>query len=172
MFFWSPKILVISKSSISISPTNHNSFSHSFFLVIKSNDSKPTCSPSWTPHFSPLVLKSSNRLFQSSTPTSQSFFSLNQNIFVSTSLFQVSELPFQRNVTATLSFAIFPWRSSTICMFLLNSLFSLILLTCLYYLILNFKVFIYILPTVLVFIKFCANSAGVLFRLIESNRSW
>ena len=33
------------KSSISISPTNHNNFSSSVPYVIKSNDSKPVCAP-------------------------------------------------------------------------------------------------------------------------------
>ena len=75
----------------------------------------------------------------------------------------------QRN--ATLPFTIIPLRSSAICIFLLNLLFSFILLTCSSCFILNFNILIYIRLTVLVFINFYTNSAGFLFRLMESNMS-
>ena len=38
------------KSSISVSPTNHNNFTFSIPLVIKSNDSNPACAPPQTSH--------------------------------------------------------------------------------------------------------------------------
>ena len=159
------------KSSISVSPTNRNSFSFSIPSVIKSNDSKPACAPPQTSHLSPFPIKSSKHLFQSSTQTCQSVFSQNQKVFNSASLFQVSELPFQCNATATLPFIIILLRSSAICIFLRNLLFSFILLTCSSCFILNFNILLYILLTVLVFIKLYTNSAGLLFRLMESNRS-
>ena len=84
---------------------------------------------------------------------------------------EVSELPFQLNVTATLPFTIIPLRSSAICIFMLNLLFSFILLTCSFCFILNFNILIYILFTVLVFATFYSNSAGLLFILMENNRS-
>ena len=59
----------------------------------------------------------------------------------------------------------------TIFIFLLNVLFSFTLLTCWFCLILNFNILMYILFTVLVFLKFYTNSAGLLFRFMESNRS-
>ena len=159
------------KSSITVSPTNRNNFSFSVPSVIKSNDSKPACAPPQKSHLSPFPIKSSRHLFQSSTQTFQSIFSQNQKVFNSTSLFQVSELPFQCNAVATLLFTIIPLRSSAICIFLLNLIFSFILLTCSSCFILNFNILIYILLTVLVFIKCYTNSAGLLFRLMESNRS-
>ena len=55
-------------------------------------------------------------------------------------------------------------------MFLLTLLFSSILLTCSSCSILNCKIVIHILLTVLVSIKFYTNSAGFVFRLKESNR--
>ena len=64
-----------------------------------------------------------------------------------------------------------PLRSSVICIFLLNVLFSFILLTGSSCFILNFNILIYILWTILVFIKFYTNSARLLFGLMESNRS-
>ena len=118
------------KSSISVSPTNRNNFSFSVPSVIKSNDSKPASAPPQTSHLSPFPIKSSRHLFQSSTQTCQSFFSQIQRVLNSASLFQVSELPFQCNATATLPFTIIPLRSLAICIFLLNLLFSFILLTC------------------------------------------
>ena len=54
---------------------------------------------------------------------------------------------------------------------MLNLLFSLILLTCSFCFILNFNILIYILFTVLVFTTFYTNSAGLLFILMENNRS-
>ena len=84
---------------------------------------------------------------------------------------EVSELQFQLNVTATLPFTIIPLRSSAICIFMLNLLFSFILLTCSFCFILNFNILIYILFTVLVFTTFYTNSAGLLFILMENNRS-
>ena len=51
-----------------------------------------------------------------------------------------------------------------------NLLFSSILLTCSSCSILNCKIVIYILLTVLVLLKFFTNSAGFVFRLEESNR--
>ena len=155
------------KSSISVSPTNRNNFSFSVPSVINSNDSKPVCAPPQTSHLSPFPIKSSRQFFHSSTQTCQSNFSQNQKVFHSASLFQVSELPFQCNATATLPFTIIPLRSSAICIFLLNLLFSFILLTCSSCFILNFNILVYILLTVLVFIKFYTNSAGLLFRLME-----
>ena len=89
----------------------------------------------------------------------------------SASLFQVSELPFQLNATTTLPFTIIPLRSSAIFIFLLNLLFSFILLTCSFCFISNFNISVYILFTVLVFIIFYTDSAGLLFRLMESSRS-
>ena len=159
------------KSSISVSPTDRNNFSFSIPSVIKSNDSKPACAPPQTSHLLPFPIKSSRLLFQSSTQTCQSIFSQNKKVFNSASLFHVSELPFQCNATATLPFTIIPLRPSAICVFLLNLLFSFILLTCSSCFILNFNILIYILLAVLVFIKFYTNSTGLLFRLMESNRS-
>ena len=117
-----------------------------------------------------LFNKSSRRLFQSSTQDGQSIISQNQKVFNSASLFEVSELPFQLNATATLPFTIIPLRSSAICIFMLNLLFSFILLTCSFCFILNFNILIYILFTALVFTTFYTNSAGLLFILIENNR--
>ena len=61
--FSSPKIPTTPKSSISVSPTNHNNFSSSILYFIKSNDSKPACAPPQTSHLSPFSIKSSRRLF-------------------------------------------------------------------------------------------------------------
>ena len=69
-------------------------------------------------------------LLYSSAQACQSIFSQNQKVFNSASLFQVSELPFQFNATATLPLTIISLISSAICIFLLNLLFSFILLTC------------------------------------------
>ena len=165
------KIPATPKSSISVSPTNRNEFSFSIPSVIKSNDSKPACAPPQTSHLLPFPIKSRKHLFQSSTQVDQSSFSQNQRVFNSASLFQVSELPFQRNATATLPFTIIPLKSSAIYIFLLNLLFNFILLTCSSCFILNFNVLIYILLKVLIFIKLYTNSTGLLFRLMESNRS-
>ena len=172
--FLGPKIPSTTKFSISVSPTNRNNFSFSIPSVIKSNDSKPACAPPQTSHLSPFSIKSSRRLFQSSTQACQSIISQNQKVFNSASLFsllEVSELPFQLNATATLPFTIIPLRSSAICIFMLNLLFSFILLTCSFCFILNFNILIYILFTVLVFTTFYTNSAGLLFILMENNRS-
>ena len=169
--FSGPKILTTPKSSISFSPTNCNDFSFLILSVSKSNHSKPACTPPQTSNLWPFPIKSSRHLFQSSSQVCQSIFSQNRKVFNSASLFQVSELPFQRNATATLPFTIILLSSSAICIFLLNLFFSFILLTCSSYSILNFNILIYILLTVLVFIKFYINSAGLLFRLMESNRS-
>ena len=169
--FSGPKIPTTPKYSISVSPTNHNNFSSLIPSVIKSN-SKRACACPQTSHHSPFPIKFRRRLFQSSTRACQSnFFFQNQKVFNSASLFQVSELLFQRNATTTLPFTIIPLRSSAICIFLLNLLFSFILLTCSSCFILNFNILIYILLTVLVFIKFYTDSAGILLRLMESNRS-
>ena len=106
-------------------------------------------------------------------------------MFNSTSLFQDSELPFQPSIFesllssstflfqryGTLLFTIIPLRSSAICIFLLNLLFIFILLTCSSCFIFNFNILTYILLTVLVSIQLYTNSAGLLFRLIKSNRS-
>ena len=55
---------------------------------------------------------------------------------------------------------------------MLNLLISLILLTCSSCFILNFNIiYIYILLKILVSTEFFTNSAGLLFRLMESNRS-
>ena len=86
--FLGPKIPTTPKSSISVSPTNRNNFSFMIPSVIKSNDSKPACAPSQTSHLSPFPIKSSKRLFQSSTQACQSIFSQNL-VFNSASLFQV-----------------------------------------------------------------------------------
>ena len=142
------------KSSISVSPTNRNNFCFSFPSVIKSNDLKPTCVPPQTSHLSSFPIKSSRHLFQSSTQTCRSIFFQNQKVFNSASSFQVSELLFQCNATATLPFTIIQLRSSAIRIFLLNLLFSFILLTSSSRFILNFNILMYILLTVLVFIKF------------------
>ena len=128
------------------------------------------CAPSQTSHLSPLPIKSNKHLFWSSTQACQSISSQNQ-VFNSTSLFQVSELPFQCNATATLTFTIILLRSSAVCIFMLNHLFNFILLTCSSCLILNFNILIYILLTVSVFIKIHTKSAGFLFRLMEIDRS-
>ena len=122
--FSSPKIPTTPKSSISVSPTNHNNFSSSIPYFIKSNDSKPACAPPQTSHLSPFSIKSSRRLFQSSTQACQSIISQNQKVFNSASLFEVSEFPFQLNATATVPFTIIPLRSSAICIFLLNLVVS------------------------------------------------
>ena len=135
--FSGPKIPSTPKSSTSVSPTNHNNFSSSIPYVIKYNDSKPAYVPPQTSHLSPFSIKSSRRFFQSSCQSAllfcsslQSIFSQNQKVFNSASLFQVSELPFQFNATATLSLTIISLISSAICIFLLKLLFSFILLTC------------------------------------------
>ena len=85
--FSSPKIPTTPKSSISVPPTNHNNFSSSIPYFIKSNDSKPACAPPQTCHLSPFSIKSSRRLFQSSTKACQSIISRNQKVFNSASLF-------------------------------------------------------------------------------------
>ena len=54
---------------------------------------------------------------------------------------------------------------------MLNLLFSFMLLTCSFCFILNFIILIHILFTVLVFTTFYSNSAGLLFILMENNRS-
>ena len=113
--FSSPKIPTTPKSSISVSPTSHNNFSSSIPYFIKSNDSKPTCASPQTSQLLPFSIKSSRRLFQSSTQACQSVISQNQKVFNSASLFsllEVSELPFQLNATAILPFTIIPLRSS------------------------------------------------------------
>ena len=169
-----PKIPTTPKSSISISPTNDNNFSSSIPYFIKSSDSKPACAPPQTSHLLLFSIKSSRRLFQSSTQACQSIISQNQKVLNSASLFsllEISELPFQLNATAALPFTITPLRSSAICIFMLNLLFSFILLTCSFYFILNFNILIYILSTVLVFTTFYTNSAGLLFMLMENNMS-
>ena len=122
--FSSPKIPTTPKSSISVSPTNHNNFSSSIPYFIKSNDSKPACAPPQTSHLSLFSIKFSRRLFQSSTQACQSIISQHQKVFNSASLFsllEVSELPFQLNATATLPFTIIPLRSLAMCIFMLNS---------------------------------------------------
>ena len=169
--FSSPKIPTTPKSSISVSPTNHISFYSLIPYFIKSNDSKPACAPPQTSHLSPFLVKSIRCLFQSSTQACQSILSQNQKVFTSASLLEVSELLFQLNATATLPFNIIPLRSSAICIFMVNLLFSFILLTCSFCFILNFNILIYILFTVLVFTTFYTNSAGLLFILMEKNRS-
>ena len=73
------------KSFISASPINRNNFSFSIPSVIKSNDSRPVCAPPQTSHLSPFPIKSSRRLFQSSTQACQSIFSQNQKVFNSAS---------------------------------------------------------------------------------------
>ena len=83
-------------------------------------------------------------------------------MFNSASRFQIPELSFQRNSTA---------RFSVIYIYLLNLLFSFLLLTFSSCFILNINILIYILLAVFVFIKFYTNSAGFLFRLVKSNRS-
>ena len=86
--------------------------------VIKANDSKPALAPPRTSHFLPFPIKSSKSLFQSSNQSCQSIFSQNQKaLFNAASLFQVSELLFQCNATATLPFTIGPLRSSTVYLF-------------------------------------------------------
>ena len=103
--FSSPKIPTTPKSFISVSPTNHNNFSSSIPYFIKSNDSKPACAPHQTSYLSPFSIKSPRGLLQSSTQACQSIVSQNQKEFNSgslISLFEVSELPFQLNATATL----------------------------------------------------------------------
>ena len=172
--FSSPKIPTTPKSSISVSPTNHNNFSSSMPYFIKSNDSKPASAPPQTSHLSLFSIKSSRRLFQSSTQACQSIVSRNQKLFNSASLFslfEVSEVPFQLNATATLPFTIIPLTYLAICVFMLNLLFSFILLTCSFCFILNFNILIYILFTILVFTTFYTNSARLLFILMENNRS-
>ena len=164
-----PKIPTTPKSSISVFPTNCNSFSYWIPSVIKSNDPKSACMSSQTSHLLRLPLKFSKHLVKSFASACQSTFSQNQKVFYSASLFQVFELPFQGNATATLPFTTIPSRSSGICMFLLNFLFSFILLTFLSCFILNLM--IHILLTVLVVIKFYTNTAGFLFRLVDGNRS-
>ena len=54
---------------------------------------------------------------------------------------------------------------------MLNLLFSFILLTCSFCFILNFHILIYIFLIALVFTTFYTNSAGLLFILMENNRS-
>ena len=98
-------------SSPKIPSTNHNNFSSSIPYFIKSNDSKPACAPPQTSHLLPFSIKSSRRLFQSSTQACQSIISQNQKVFNSDSLFsllEVSKLPFQLNATAALPFTIIP----------------------------------------------------------------
>ena len=165
--FSGPKIPTTPKSSTSVSPTNHNNFSSSIPYATKSTDSKPAWAPPQTSHFSPFSFKSSRHLFQSSTQACQSIISQNQ-VFNSASLFEVSELLFQLNATATLPFTIIPLRSSAICIFLLNLLYSFILLTCSFCFILNFNILIYILFTALVFTTFYTNSAVLLFIFVEN----
>ena len=172
--FSSPKIPTTPKSSISVSPTNHNNFSSSIPYFIKFNDSKPACVPPQTTYLLTFLIKSSRHLFQSSTQACQSIISQNQKELNSASLFsllEVSELPSQLNATVTVPFTIIPLRSSAICIFVLSFLFSFILLTCSICFILNFNILIYILFTVLVFATFYTNSAGLLFILMENNRS-
>ena len=115
--FSGPKIPTTYKSSISVSPTNHNNFPSSIPYVIKSNDSKPACAPPQITHLSPFSIKYCRRFFQPSTEACQSIISQNQKVFNSVSLFEVSELPFQLNATAKLPFTIIPLRSSAICIF-------------------------------------------------------
>ena len=64
-----------------------------------------------------------------------------------------------------------PLKSSAICIFLLNLLYSFISLTCSSCFILNFNIFIHIILIVLVFMKFYTNSAGFLLLLMERNKS-
>ena len=97
-----PKIPTTHKSSISVSQTNHNNFSLSISSVNKSNLLKPACASFQTSHLSPLSIKYSKHLFQSSTQACQAIFYQNQKMFNSASLFQVSELSFQRNARTTL----------------------------------------------------------------------
>ena len=127
--------------------------------------------PSQTSHLSLLSMKSSKRLFQSSTQACQSIFFQNQKGFNCSSLFQVSKLPFQRTAIAILPFALIPLRFSSIGIILLNLSFSFSLSTCSSCFTFYFNILIYILWTVLVFIKFYTNSAGLFFRLVECNRS-
>ena len=94
-----PFLCEIWRISISASPTNRRNFSYSIPWVIKSNNLKPTCAPFRTSHLLALPVKSSKRLFQSSTQACQSIFSQNQKVLNSASLFEVSEVPFQRNTT-------------------------------------------------------------------------
>ena len=112
--FLGPKIPSTTKFSISVSPTNRNNFSFSIPSVIKSNDSKPACAPPQTSH---LPIKSSQYFSQFSTQACQSFFSQYQRVLNSASLFQVSELSFQRPATPTLPFTIIPFISLAICIF-------------------------------------------------------
>ena len=72
--FSGPKIPTTPKSSISVSPTNHNNVSSSIPYVIKSNDSKPACALPQTSHLLPFSIKSSRCLFQFSTLASQLIF--------------------------------------------------------------------------------------------------
>ena len=72
--FSSSKIATAPKSSISVSPKSRNKFSYFIPSFIKPNDSKPAGAPSQTSHLSPLLIKSNNCLFHSSTQTCQSFF--------------------------------------------------------------------------------------------------
>ena len=89
-------------------------------------------------HLLPVSIKSSRRLFKSSTQACQSNFFQNQKVFSFVSLFQVRESPIQRNAAATLPFTIIPLRSSAICIFLLN-----LLLTRSSHFILNFNILTY-----------------------------
>ena len=146
--FSSPKISTTHKSSISVSPTNRNNFFYSIPSVIKFNDSKSACAPSQTSHLLPFSIKSSKRLFQSSTQACEALFSQNKKVLNSGSLFQVSELPLQRNTKVTLPFTVIPLRSSAICIFFIFFLvFNFILLTCPYCFILNFNILLSIYLT-------------------------
>ena len=109
--FSGPKIPTTPKSSISVSATNHNNFSILIPSVIKSNDSKSACAPAQSSHLSTFPVTSSRCLFQSSSQARLPFFFQNHEVFNSTSLFQVSKLLLQRNLTATLPFTIIPLRS-------------------------------------------------------------
>ena len=86
--FSSFSISATPKSSISVSPTNHNNFFFSIPSVNKSNDSKPTCAPFQASHLFPFPIKSSKHLFQSSTQACQSIFSQNRKVFNSAPYFK------------------------------------------------------------------------------------
>ena len=75
-----------------------------------------------------------------------------RKVFITTSLFQPSELSCQWKIALTLTFNKFPSRSTAIYMPFLNLLFSFILLIFSSYSILKFNILIYILLTVSAFI--------------------
>ena len=154
------------KFSISVSSTNHYNFSFSILSVIKSNDSKPACAPPQTSH---LPIKSSQHLFQFSTQVCQSFFSQNQRVLNSASLFEVSELSFQRPATPTnITFHHNSIHILSNLYLLLNPLFSFILITSSSCFFMIFNILTNIILTVLAFTKLHTNSAGLLFRLMEN----